>query len=1157
MNKRNIQRKFQLLFASGILLLLSLGIQTREPSVLAHDILSAETGNIFDISALGISFIPNMGQIDAELLYQVNGTAGELFFKSHSLIFVLPVASPTNAEISDYSAVELEFLGRNEATYIEVLETLSGKVNYFSGNDPNQWLTNLPSYAGVEYQNLYEGIDLAYFGTEGKLKSNFTVAPNVNPAQIRWQYRGAERTWVDENGNLMVQLVGGATLREQAPIAWQEIDGAKQPLSLAFRVDAEGIVDFVIGDYDADYSLILDPVIEYKTYAGGSGQDDLKALTADNEGHVFVTGRTSSSNFPTTAGVIFPSVATASDVFVMKIDTNASGAASLVWSTYLDGADFGTGIAVDEDGNVYVSGLAYTSAFPTTANAYSTTSGSNTVFVTKINPTGTSLLYSSLFGRGDVTVAIDVDSNGNAYITGFTSTSGYPTTANAYQPNWVAGQNQQIFVSKIDTNASGLASLPYSTFILGNSIDISKGIAVDDAGIAYITGYTRSTNFPVTASAYQSTLTIDENTGANQDAFIVKLDTTQSGSASLLYSSYFGGNGGENSNTPTGNIAIDGLGNAYLVGETNSTVFPLVRAYQTSYGGGFLDAFVARFNTNLSGTASLVYSSFLGGEDVDQGYDIAADAFGNIHAVGLTVSNNFPVFKGLNTTIGSFVTRINTNLSGTASLLSSTRLGQDYFIPYGGIAVDQYGNTYVAGIEQIAGVPIVDGFQSSFNGVSDGFVLRMNYLADLQLIRTESNAVLPLGSSRSYTLAVINAGSDHVTGVILTEDLANIGVVDSAVSNRGTCAIVDTLVTCNIGNLLMNQSATVTINFTSSTSGTFSKTATVTGAVTDTNLSNNSHVGDTIVVNTTDLSVSQSDSPDPVVATEELTYSIAVSNNGSYDATNVVLTDTLPIGSSYLSGSASQGTGCSLTNNKVTCNLDTIAVSGTATVEIIITRSTAGTVNNLVSVKSTEIDSNTANNSSTISTTVLPPPPAAPTLLSPANSATVASLNPTFTWTWPTGASRYEIQIDPTPAMTTPAIPVTGASYIPTGALLTTTYHWRVRAFNSAGVPSEWSSISQVTILTPNNAAPITNYYTTNTPTLTWNNVTWATQYEIQVDSSSSFTAPLEFTIVVSASNLSVTTAALSEGTHYWRVRAINGTTLGAWSSTASFMIDE
>jgi uncharacterized repeat protein (TIGR01451 family) len=288
-----------------------------------------------------------------------------------------------------------------------------------------------------------------------------------------------------------------------------------------------------------------------------------------------------------------------------------------------------------------------------------------------------------------------------------------------------------------------------------------------------------------------------------------------------------------------------------------------------------------------------------------------------------------------------------------------------------------------------------------------------------------------------------------------------------------------------------------------------------------------------------------------------LMYSITVSNNGSYDATNVVLTDTLPIGSSYISGIASQGTGCSLTTNKVTCNLDTIAVSGTATVEIIITRSTAGTVNNVVSVKSTEIDSNTANNSSTISTTVLPPPPAAPILLNPANGATVANLQPTFTWTWPTGASRYEIQIDPTPAMTAPAIPVTGASYIPTGALLTTTYHWRVRAFNSAGVPSEWSSINQVTILTPNNAAPITNYYTTNTPTLTWNNITWATQYEIQVDSSSSFTAPLEFTIVVSASNLSVTTAALSEGTHYWRVRAINGTTLGAWSSTASFMIDE
>jgi uncharacterized repeat protein (TIGR01451 family) len=1173
MNKKQNHPKIQFLLAIALMLGLAIKISLTSPSALAQDLISSDSNNVFDISALGISFVPNRGQTDSAALYQVNGTTGELFFKSHSLVFVLP--TPNQDETSASSAVELEFLGRNESTYIETLEALNGKVNYLRGNESSAWLTNLPSYSGLVYRNIYEGIDLSYFGTEGQLKSTFTVAPFVNPAQITWQYRGAERTWVDASGNLMIQLVGGAILREQAPIAWQEINGAKHEVSVAFRVDSDGLVDFAIGDYDSNYELILDPVIEYSSYAGGSTQDKVAAIAADDNGFIYVVGNSESTNFPTTIGALSITRQGPSDAYVMKINTNASGSASLVWSTYLGGGsgDSAEDVDVDPDGNIYIAGITgYTASptvsFPLTGNAFQTTFTSccgSHAFLTKLDPTGTNLLYSSYLGGTSVDYAygVSADSNGNAYIVGATDSTNFPTTANAYQT--VLQAFSKVFLSKIDTNASGAASLVYSTYIDANDFESIVEVDVDDSGNAYLTGATESSNFP-TVRAYQPNLKIN-GLGDGLDVYVMRFDTNLSGTASLVYSTYFGGQlsvtglaGVEAYVLPGGNIVTDGNGIVYIAGWTNSADLPIVNGYQTTNHGGIYDAFIAKFDTNLSGVSSLLYSSYLGGSDIDEAYGLAVDS-GIVYVTGATGSTNFPLINNFSIPAGvgdiaGFLSRIDTNTSGTASLLSSTKLIGVGFRPIAGNALGASSRVYVAGEIFQLNPSVVDGFQTTSAGGSDAFVVGLEYQADLQVTRTESSAVLPLGSSRSYTLTVTNPGIDTASDVVLTEDLAEIGVVNTATSTKGTCAIADTVVTCNLGNMFTSTSATISINFTSSTADTFTKTATVTANELDSNLANNTHVGNTLVVNTTDLSVSQTDSPDPVVATEELMYSITVSNNGSFDATNVVLTDNLPTGAAYVSAIASQGTGCSIATNKVTCNLGTIPVAGTATAEVIITKSTAGTMNHLVSVTSIEIDSNTANNSSLITTTVLPPPPAVPTLLNPANGATVASLTPTFTWTLPAGASRYEIQIDPTPAMTAPVVAVAGASYIPTGALLTTTYHWRVRAFNSSGVPSEWSNVNQVTISSPNNVAPLTNYYTTNTPTLTWNNVTWATQYEIQVDNSSSFTAPLEFTITVSASNLSVTTAALAEGTHYWRVRAINGTSLGAWSSTASFLVD-
>lgn len=1148
---------------SKLLLITFLGIISVGLRIMPASFTNTLDMEDFGLGALPLSFIPNHGQSDESVLYQVRGLHGDIYFKSQNVLLALP-----NSNDDYFSVLQLEFLGRNPNSQIEHLESLPGKVNYFRGNDSSRWFSNIPSYSGISYTNLYDGIDLSYFGTDGLLKSEFSVAVGANPQLIRWQYRGAEAVWVDsKTGDLLIRLESSDILREKSPIAWQDIAGERIAVSLAFQVDEQQVVSFVIGDYNPGYSLTLDPVVEYSSYIGGSNEESAGGIASDNDGNVYVAGRTLSTNFPASDGALDETHNGTNDVYVVKINTDESGAASLVWATYLGGgaSDDATDLAVDDSGNVYITGLTYSSgtvppAFPTTGNAYSTTYVFNSVFLSKISSDGTTLLYSSFIGRGDA-YALDVDSSGNAYITGTTSVLSYPTTSNAYQQTGDSvNTNSQIFLSKIDTTASGTASLVYSSYLYGNDTDFANDIAVDDAGNAYITGKTESTNFPVTASAFQGSL--KDHVQGGIDAFVTRIDTTQSGSSSLAYSTYFGGqfnseglSGAENFNTDSGSIATSGTGIVYVTGETNSVDLPVTNAYQSTYRGGLMDAFVARFDTNQSGSASLDFSSYLGGSDYDKGYGLTADTFGNVYVVGSTQSTNFPKLNGLSYTTGGFISRINTNASGNAALLSSTRLGGYGPFLYAAF-VDGNGTVYLLSGATDNTPPVLGGFQTSFGGGVDAYVTRISYYSDLVLNRSEPNNPVAINTAFSYTFTVTNTGTDTATNVTLDETLAGTLTINSATASQGSCTLDTQSYSCNLGNLTVNGSATVTVNVTPGDIGNIEKDALVNAVEIDTNITNNISSTDTSVVYATDLGVSISDTPDPLVATEELTYTATVSNNGSYDATNVILTDIFPTGLNYVSSSPSQGS-CNLLGSTLSCDLGTILVGNSATVDIVVTRATSGTATNTVSVDSTEIDPVAGNNSATASTTVLPPPPAAPTLLSPANGATVNNLRPAFSWNRPTSAVRFEIQIDTSLSFTNPANSTTGTSFTPFGSLLTTSYYWRVRAFNSYDVPSEWSTVNSVIIASPLNSAPLLNFYTTSTPTLTWNSVSWASQYEIQVDDNSSFTAPLEFTTIVSATELSVTTTTLPEGTHYWRVRALNGATVGAWTTAQSFMVDE
>ena len=421
----------------------------------------------------------------------------------------------------------------------------------------------------------------------------------------------------------------------------------------------------------------------YSTYFGGSGNEDSPggAIATDSSGNVYLTGETLSPDFPVTAGAYQSTSGGVQDTFITKL--NSTGA--ITYSTYLGtiSTETGYGIAVDSAGYIYITGSVNgPSPLPTTPNAYRTTSsGLTDAFLMKLNPAGggaADLLYLTYLGGSgtDRGYGIVVDSLGNAYISGYTASNNFPTTPGAYQPTYGGGASD-VFVAKVNTNASGVASLVYATYLGGSGDDSggsstsvtanSVGIALDSSGNVYVTGATASTNFPTTASAFQAT------NGGGIDAFVAKLNPAGGGLADLLYSTFLGGSSNDQGNA----IAVDSFGNAYVTGFTNSTNFPTANAFQSASGGG-IDAFVAKLNPGASGAASLIYSSYHGGSGTDRGLGIALDASGNAYLTGLTTSTNFPTVNPFQSTLGdgqdAFITKVDnpTTITGTTTTLTSS-----------------------------------------------------------------------------------------------------------------------------------------------------------------------------------------------------------------------------------------------------------------------------------------------------------------------------------------------------------------------------------------------------------------------------------------------------------------------------------------------------
>jgi hypothetical protein len=567
---------------------------------------------------------------------------------------------------------------------------LAGKTNYLVGNDSARWILGAATYEAVQYSGLYPGVDLVYYGNEGELEFDFVVHPGGDTTSISIAFDGADAISLDTVGGVLI-TAGGAEMRLRRPLVYQLSAGKRYEVAGEYVIGEGRQLSFRIGSYDRSRPLVIDPVLSYGTYLGGKdNKSEDPRIAVDSSGTVYVAGTTLSLDF-LTSNALQGANAGWTDAFVAKL--NASGT-EFVYSTYIGGKfmDFAGGIAVDGSGNVILAGHTLSPDFPIVGGFQSRLAGTKPgdeaanhpdAFVMKLNDTGSSIIFSSYLGGWDDenTRAVAVDADGNAYITGLVVPSADFPTVNAAQP--VPGGSADIFVSKVSTSG---ASLVYSTYLGGFDVDEPFGLAVDREGSVYVTGVTRSHNFP-TVNAYQGELR--GFTFLAMDAFVTKISPSGS---QILYSTYLGGN-----EFDVGyGIAVDKNGAAWVAGGTLSPDFPTVLPLQDklqpySRAAGFL----AKLDS--SGSA-LVYSTYLGGSLGDsEATAVAVDQAGNAYVTGWTGTNDFPLVNAIPGGRGlasAFVAQVN---SDPLVLVYST-----YVVPQGmvrptGIGADAKGNAYIVG----------------------------------------------------------------------------------------------------------------------------------------------------------------------------------------------------------------------------------------------------------------------------------------------------------------------------------------------------------------------------------------------------------------------------------------------------------------------------
>jgi hypothetical protein len=660
---------------------------------------------------LPLTFEANDGQVNNPAVRFLSRGPG------HSLFLAPAEATLKLRGAEGSSVVRWQTVGGNRNARVVGESPLATKSNYFRGNDRSRWQTDVANFAKVRYEGVYPGIDVVYHGTHGQLEYDFVVAPKADPKRIRLAFDGADSMTIDATGALVLATASG-DLVQPRPVVYQTVNGKRRIVEAGYAKLGAREIGFTLGKYDRNRELVIDPVVLYATYWGGSLYEGGYAMAIDSSNNVYLSGLVESTDFPT-VNAIQSSNAFDYEAFAMKI--NAAGT-SVVYATYLGGtghSEYGMGLAVDSSNNVYIVGATNSTDFPgTSGSAIQSSNGGGTRdgFATKINAAGNAITYSTYLGGNadEIAWGVAVDGSGNAHVVGTTQSSNFPVS-NALQSSHGGGTDDG-FLVKI--NAAGTA-VAFSTYIGGSGGDGANDIEIDGSGNLYVAGPTNSANFPgVNGSSLQSTH------AGNGDGYLLKLNSSAS---SILNSTYYGGTGGESIYA----FELDASGNIVFGGTTDGSSLPGISgsSIQSTFAGVY-DVFVGKMNAAMT---AMTWATFLGGSDYDQlaNSGIALDSSGNVYVAGGTLSTTYPGVTGTSMQpsngggVDAMYTKI--NAAGTSILWSTFYGGSDTDIAYT-LAVDSAGNAYSTGITASSNLPGITGSSidgSYAGGDGDAYVIKL------------------------------------------------------------------------------------------------------------------------------------------------------------------------------------------------------------------------------------------------------------------------------------------------------------------------------------------------------------------------------------------------------------------------------------------------
>jgi hypothetical protein len=774
----------------------------------------------------------------------------------------------------------MRFAGQSSSAAPVGGQKLPGTTSYLVGAE-REWIHDIPNYSSVRYTSIYPGIDAVFHGNGRQLEYDFIVSPGTDPSQIRLAFDGVLRIGIDAEGNLDLVAPHG-TIKQLRPTIWQDGPTGRRQVDGRYVLAGRSEARLQVGAYDRTKTLVIDPVIQYSTYFGSTGNDQANAVAADSSGNAFIAGNLISG------GIQYG--------FVSKL--NASGNA-VVYTVYLGSGSCNAdvrGIAVDSSGNAIVTG--YYTSLDTFGYC-----NDKQVLGAKINSAGNAFVYQVVWGGyEDYGNAVAVDAAGNAYFTGSTD-GNFLTTAGVI--NTTGGFPGDAFITKLTPTGA----LVYSTYLGGSGIDEGHAIAVDTNGNAYVAGSAGSINFPVTGNAVQPTMPNTVVTG-----FVTEVNST---ATQILYSTYLGGSYGEGAY----GIKVDGQGKIHVTGDTNSPDFPTTAnawdrtcgtdgACNPYYDGIWHyaeDMFYTRIDPLKSGLAGLIYSTYLGGTNRDLGEAIALDGNGRAWITGRTASiGDFPIVAPTQSTIGgdydAFVVEIDPAQSGAASLLFSTFLGGALYEEGTGIAADTLGDIYVTGYTSSTNFPVLKALQSTNAGGNDAFVVKFGNPAAGTLASASLNPTAVTGGSNS-------------TGTVTLSSAAGAGGTTVTLSSSAGAAIPPTTVLIAAGQ----SSATFTISTVA--------VATVTSATITATYNS--------VTKTAVLTVN----PAPA-ALSAVTISPARVTGGTSSTGTVTLTAAAPTGGAVITLSSSSSTSASVPAS-VTIAANATAASFTVTTSAVATATSA------------------------------------------------------------------------------------------------------------------------------------------------------------------------------------------------------------------------